>query len=294
MFFLESTVITISEWYHVVSSQVQLPAIADSTLINGLGRFLGGPASPLAVVNVNHGRRYRIRLISMSCDPLYTFSIDGHEMTIIEADGVNTEPLFVNNITIFAGQRYSFILVANQKTDNYWIRAEPREGADGGSQGYTGGINSAILRYSGAPIQDPTTMITPADNVIPLQEQDLRSSASSIFPLGNPWPGGADVNINLGLGFNLSTLEFSINGASFIPPTIPVLLQILSGKTAPQDLLPQGSVFTLPPNKVIEISIPPGAANSFPVSETPPQTIIGFCTNRDPQLLASFPLAWGQ
>ena len=288
-FILESTVLTIADWYHEVSSKVPIPSVADSTLINGLGRFLGGPASPLAVVNVNHGSRYRMRLISLSCDPFYTFSIDGHSMTIIEADGVNTLPLVVNNITIFAGQRYSFILNANQKVGNYWIRAEPRAGFDGGIQGYTGGINSAILRYSGAPIQDPTTTITPANKVIPLQEGNLHSLAP---PVGKPSPGGADVRINLELGFDPSKPQFLINNASFIPPTTPVLLQILSGKTSPQDLLPQGDVITLPPNKIIEVSIPPGAAVGSPVSNT--QTIIRFCTNRNSKLSASFPLTRGQ
>ena len=46
----------------------------------------------------------------MACDPNYTFQIDGHNMTIIEADGQNTEPLLVDQIQIFAGQRYSFVV----------------------------------------------------------------------------------------------------------------------------------------------------------------------------------------
>lgn len=46
----------------------------------------------------------------MSCDPNFLFSIDGHNMTIIEADGENTQPLLVDSIQIFAAQRYSFIV----------------------------------------------------------------------------------------------------------------------------------------------------------------------------------------
>lgn len=53
---------------------------------------------------------YRFRLVSMSCDPNYIFSIDKHDMTVIEADGVNTKPLTVDSIQIFAGQRYSFVV----------------------------------------------------------------------------------------------------------------------------------------------------------------------------------------
>src|SRR6266481_6171875 len=143
--------------FHLPSPQVALPPISNSTLINGLGRYAGGPASPLSVVNVNHGKRYRFRLLSLACSVYLNFSIDGHRMTIIEADGVATLPLPVDFIQIWPGQRYSFILEANQSVDNYWIRAEQQQGIDGGSSGFAGGINSAILRYSGAPNGDPTT-----------------------------------------------------------------------------------------------------------------------------------------
>ena len=91
---------------------------ADSTLINGLGRSASseGAVAELAVVNVTQGKRYRMRLVSISCDPNYTFSIDGHNMTVIEADGVNHEPVTVDSITIYAGQRYSFIVRCSLST----------------------------------------------------------------------------------------------------------------------------------------------------------------------------------
>jgi hypothetical protein len=40
----------------------------------------------------------------MSCDPNFKFSIDGHDLTIIEADSVLVKPLTVNNLQIFAGE----------------------------------------------------------------------------------------------------------------------------------------------------------------------------------------------
>jgi iron transport multicopper oxidase len=47
--------------------------------------------------------------------------------------------------------RYSFVLNADQAVDNYWIRSV----ANGGTQGFDNGINSAILRYVGADEIDP-------------------------------------------------------------------------------------------------------------------------------------------
>ena len=54
--------------------------VSNATLINGLGRYAGGPATPLAIINVKKSVRYRFRLVSTSCDPNFVFSIDNHNM----------------------------------------------------------------------------------------------------------------------------------------------------------------------------------------------------------------------
>ncbi|ESK93292.1 laccase [Moniliophthora roreri MCA 2997] len=255
----ENTIITLVDWYHdpspsYVRKSFQAP---DSTLINGLGRYKGGPSAPLAVINVKRGKRYRFRLISMACDPNFHFSIDRHNLTVIEVDGVNHQPLVVDSIQIFAGQRYSFVLHADGPVDNYWIRAKP----DVGNQDFKGGINQAILRYKGAAETDPTTESGPSMNQ--LMETDLHPLENPGAP-GLPQPDGADINLNFALGFNPSTRLFDISGTPFIPPTVPVLLQIMSGAAAPGSLLPNGPVYALPLNKTIQISFPPGNAPGAP------------------------------
>jgi iron transport multicopper oxidase len=101
------------------------PREFSSTLINGKGRYIGGPSVPLAVVNVMRDKRsvlqfdivpnekltcgnnnsYRLRIVSISCDPAFDFSIDGHQLTIIEVDGNNVQPLVVDSLEIFAGKQ---------------------------------------------------------------------------------------------------------------------------------------------------------------------------------------------
>ncbi|KAF7368336.1 Laccase I [Mycena venus] len=249
----ETTIITLADWYHYPAPQHPLVPIFNSTLINGLGRYQGGPLSKLAVISVSPNKRYRFRMVSISCDPNWIFSIDGHSMTIIEVDGVNHQPLTVDSIQIFAGQRYSFVLTANQPVSNYWIRAQPT--LPGSNQGFVNATNSAILRYVGAPVRDPTSNSTSTQ---PLVENNLHPLVKTPVP-GAPHPGGADMNLNLVITLNTS-------GSSFIPPTAPVLLQILSGAHTAQELMPKGSIYELPPNKVIEVSIPggsPGAPHPF-------------------------------
>ncbi|KAI0778757.1 laccase 1 [Trametes elegans] len=256
----DDTVITLADWYHVAAKLgPSFPLGADATLINGLGRSPGTTTADLAVINVTQGKRYRFRLVSLSCDPNHVFSIDGHDLTVIEADAVNTQPLVVDSIQIFAAQRYSFVLNANQPVDNYWIRANPSFG----NVGFEGGINSAILRYDGASPTEPTTNQTTSTK--PLNEVDLHTLASTPVP-GSPVSGGVDLAINM--AFNFNGTNFFINGESFVPPTVPVLLQILSGAQTAQDLLPTGSVYSLPSNASIEISFPataaaPGAPHPF-------------------------------
>ncbi|KAJ7639643.1 Cupredoxin, partial [Mycena polygramma] len=89
---LESTVITLADWYHYPASSSVMICLADDT------DEMDQPDSPLAVISVIKGKRYRFRLVAISCDPNYNFSIDGHSLTIIEVDG---KPLTVDSLQIF-------------------------------------------------------------------------------------------------------------------------------------------------------------------------------------------------
>ncbi|KAG6888301.1 hypothetical protein C0995_009300 [Termitomyces sp. Mi166 len=254
----ESTILTLADWYHAPATQITVdgvPLTPSSTLINGKGRWTGSPANTsLAVINVKKGTRYRFRIIAMSCDPNFTFSIDNHNMTIIEADGEYTDPLIVDELQIFAGQRYSVVITANQPVGNYWIRANPDPR---GVPGFDGGRNSAIFRYSGAPNRDPTTNSTVQNS---FKETNLHAYAKQdpAAP-GSPHVGGADVVLLLNVSVDFNAVPYPVflmNNVSYTPPTAPALLQILSGAHTAQDLLPHGSYYKLPRNKVVELTIP--------------------------------------
>lgn len=100
-------------------------------MINGKGRYIGGPSVPLAIVNVIHGKRsvlglalelktshhcynsYRFRLVSISCDPSFLISIDNHAMTVIEVEGTNVQPLPIDGVEVFAGERGSNLIICS-------------------------------------------------------------------------------------------------------------------------------------------------------------------------------------
>ncbi|KAI0065684.1 laccase [Artomyces pyxidatus] len=242
----DDTVITLADWNS--PSHLRPSSAPAAGLINGMGRYLGGPNSPLSVVNVVKGTRYRLRLVSISCDPSFTFSIDNHQFTIIEVDGQNVQPLLVDNLEIFNGKRYSVVLNANQPVNNYWIRALPSTLLQLPTT--ANGLNCAILRYSGAAVAEPTTSQT---TNLPMVETNLHVRSAP----GKPEAGGADVTYVLDV-VSLAVL-FTVNGVSFQPPSVPVLLQILSGTSSAASLLPQGSIYSVQKGQVVELVIPGGA-----------------------------------
>ncbi|KAI0252554.1 laccase [Lactifluus subvellereus] len=249
----DDTVITLADWYHYLSTNAPARPAFNSTLINGKGRYPGGPSNvSLAVVKVEQHKRYRFRLVSISCDPSFVFSIDSHTMTVIEVEGVNVQPLVVDSLEIFVGQRYSVVVTANQPITNYWLRALPKT-AGGGISGFKGGIDAAVFHYKGAPNANPTT-----DSAVNVPVSKIPLIETNLHP-GKPTPGGADININLQVLLNLTQGLFDVNGVPFESPTVPVLLQILSGAKKASDLVPTGSIYGLSPNKSVELTIPGGA-----------------------------------
>ncbi|KAI9204098.1 Cupredoxin [Polychytrium aggregatum] len=174
--------VTLSDFHHKPSQELlnyyftpnegAFEPVPDSGLIGGAGRFncSFAPAgstckdsNPLTVYNVVPGKRYRLRLINTSAMAKFNFTIDGHNMTIIEADGVYTNPTVVNILPIHTGQRYSVIVTANAPTaiGNFWMRADINNLWDP-APWLAGGLNPqvrAIWRYQNAPVVDPTTQI---------------------------------------------------------------------------------------------------------------------------------------
>ncbi|XP_044005819.1 laccase-like [Aphidius gifuensis] len=158
-------IIILNDWFHSLPDEhFPGPAgghnfgqIPENILINGQGKWLN-PATgeftntPLAVINVEPGVRYRFRMINtISWDCPLQLSIQDHDLKIISADGENVKPVVVNTITSFAAERYDFILNAYQKPGNYWIQVRligfcfDREI-----------IQLGILRYSGSQLTEPT------------------------------------------------------------------------------------------------------------------------------------------
>ncbi|KAK3752522.1 hypothetical protein RRG08_032812 [Elysia crispata] len=135
--------------------------------------------TPKASFTVEGGKRYRFRVISnaLTVCPIQ-ISVDGHTMTVIASDGSPFQPFEAESFNILNGERYDFILHANQTTNlrNYWIRARGQIMC-----GFNKAHQVAVLRYAGAPDVEPPELT------------DWDSSIRGGILL-NPWNGASSDN----------------------------------------------------------------------------------------------------
>ncbi|KAJ3024008.1 UNVERIFIED_CONTAM: hypothetical protein HDU68_008353 [Siphonaria sp. JEL0065] len=222
----------------------------ESGLIGGVGQYdcsYSQASNPncvnnnaLKTYNLVPGKRYRIRIINTSAGAHFTFSIDGHDLTIIEADGVYTNPTVVNQISIHSAQRYSFILTANKAVQNYWIRAviEDTWSPVAFPDKYEfNGLNldvRAVLSYNGAPAGLPTTSPDATANPLDpytlgelngLTETTLPASFNNTvyfqFYYGPPGFNSSDAAVTIGSDTT------TINNEQYFLPSVPSLKTLI-------------------------------------------------------------------
>ncbi|KAJ7893989.1 Cu-oxidase-domain-containing protein [Mycena leptocephala] len=254
----ESTVLTVADWWHNTSTSALVSYLAthinpvpDCGLFNSKGRYNGGPEVEYAAVSVVPGKRYRFRLINISARSNFVVSIDNHTMTVIEADGVATEPHEVNILVIHAGQRYSFV-AANQAVGNYWINAFINGGSPTNNPDLNATLSRGILRYEGALDEEPQTPLTAGPtgtDAVLLNEWEL----VPLDPIPAPEP---DFNLTF-TTFMPETLPASwqINNISYVPPSVPTLVRVLQGETEQMDFNMTENTFLFPANKTIQVEI---------------------------------------
>lgn len=108
---------------------------------------------PYETFNVVKSHRYRFRHINagfLNC-PIQ-LSIDNHTITAIATDGSDIEPKAVTFLVTYAGERWDFIVNANQPVGNYFIRARGLMDCD---ERFTSSFQLAVLHYQGAAEEEP-------------------------------------------------------------------------------------------------------------------------------------------
>ncbi|XP_046993056.1 laccase-4 [Schistocerca americana] len=161
---LTTHVVLISDWMHESANERFPGRLAvnpgqepDNVLINGRGQFQDPNTgfvtnTPLEIFTMTPGRRYRFRLInSFATVCPAQFTIEGHPLVIIATDGEPVQPVAVNTIISFSGERYDFVITADQPVGAYWIQVRGL-----GECGNRRVQQLGVLRYARGPYEPLT------------------------------------------------------------------------------------------------------------------------------------------
>ncbi|NLU82626.1 multicopper oxidase family protein [Rhodococcus sp. HNM0569] len=133
----------------------------------------GRPPNDPAPVVVAPGQRVRLRIVNAAAETPYRFAIAGHEMTVIAADGFDTEPATADTLIVGMAQRYDVLVTAKSGA---WPVIAKVEGRDG--------YASTVLRtHDAAPMRDPDVGGVVGElNGRLLAENALRPATRTLLP----------------------------------------------------------------------------------------------------------------
>ncbi|KAJ1758542.1 ferroxidase fet3 [Coemansia sp. RSA 1752] len=182
----EELIMTFEDWFttEFAVRQAYIDSLEDirtltsnfpKALING---YDGNKTAPITFVP---GKKYRLRVISMSVNNWFKFRIPGHKMTIIEADGVESMPLEVDGLILGPGQRYSAIVTAHDSAQFNYIYNVTSYSQTLFSQGLIPLMYTGLINYrDGAPVK---TIPAPSDEHLVWPEETAMQVADKQVPL---------------------------------------------------------------------------------------------------------------
>ncbi|KAK4941993.1 hypothetical protein LTR10_018174 [Elasticomyces elasticus] len=185
----------------------------------------------------NKPKRYLLRIINVSFETTFVFSIDNHLLQIVGADFVPIHPYTNTSLLIGIGQRYHVVVTADPlanpgspipKDGNYWIRTWRASCFVFPQSNSTGYEKAGILRYDNNSQALPTTSPwgpNPYGNISLHCSDETYSSLRPILPWtigpaanGPPDQGGESFTVQLQKNANIFPLAlFSVGTDDFVP-----------------------------------------------------------------------------
>ncbi|XP_033746718.1 laccase-like [Pecten maximus] len=242
---IEEHIMTVQGWNHDWGADHDFLAHFNltSVLINGRGRYYTNTSTndhneaPLETFSVEQGKQYRFRVINVGSGHTFRVSVDNHDIKLIASDGRDFIPVDAESFIFSPGERFDFILTANQSVDNYWIRAVTI-----GPNNFR--IGEAILRYKNAPLVEPVTsrkdctlsskcfVVNCPFSYFPEKDYITCNRFADMRRQGNdpaPSPNGTDSVFKeyfLNFGFpGRNSTPASVNGIQFVLPSVSALTQ---------------------------------------------------------------------
>ncbi len=185
----------------------------DYGMINGLG-FANCGLAPNGTVCISDeprgksaynftvpaNKRIRMRVINGGSLATFRFSVDGHNMTVIEADGTEVEPVVVQSLNVMVSQRYSVIIETDRPVGAYAVRAEVMDDMFAYDNPFLVMNQYAIMRYEGvAASTQPLT--NPSNTTLVNVTQSL--STSQLVPITSMDAPASNMTTKLVVNFGL-------------------------------------------------------------------------------------------
>jgi laccase len=158
-----------------------------------------GTISDVYNIDVVPGKTYLLRIVNAALNTDHFFSVSGHKLTVVEADGEYIKPFVADHLMLGPGQTANVLLKADQTIDTYQMAIGPYVTAK--ILTFQNITSVAHFRYSGA---DQTSFPRPAtlpfynDSLIVNANMDaLKSLAVKNLPLN------IDENLFFTIGLNV-------------------------------------------------------------------------------------------
>lgn len=249
----EEVVLTFSDWYHD-----RIPDLMKSfiSVTNPTG---AEPVPNAALANetqnltfqMRPGRRYMFRLINLGAFAAQYVWFEGHTMSIVEVDGIYTEPADADQIYITAAQRYSVIITAKNDTNsNYaFVGSMDQDLFDTIPAGLNNNVTGWLVYDQKNGLLPPLLIgdYDPFDDfkLVPQDAMELYDHVDHSITL--------DLKMdNLGDGANYAFF----NDVTYVEPKVPTLYTVLSSGDNATNPVIYGSntnSFVLDKDEVVEI-----------------------------------------
>lgn len=183
------------------------------------------------LLRVIPGQTYRLRIGSLTALSALSFQIEGHNMTVVEADGHYVDPFVVQNLFIYSGETYSVLVNSDQDPSrNYWMTSNIVSRT---SEKTPAGL-AVFNYYPNHPRRLPPTNPPPGpawNNTTPRFEQSLKIKARQGFVIPPPQtPNRVIVFLNTQNRVN-GFMRWSVNNVSYNMPHTPYLIALKENMT---------------------------------------------------------------
>ncbi|KMZ57165.1 L-ascorbate oxidase [Zostera marina] len=274
--------ILLTDWWHKSKSEQTTGLLSkpftwvgepQSLLIQGRGRYNcslinddtlcrnnNTDCSPY-VLKVDPGKTYRLRVGSLTSLSALNFEIEGHNMTVVEADGHYVAPFLVSNLYIYSGETYSVLITANQDPSNkYWIATNVVSRPPNTDTGL------AILNYrqqssGSSPSTNPP--IGPLWNdTAPRIRQSLKIKAHRDHIISPPKTSDQTIILLNTQNKIDGYIKWSINNVSYTLPQIPYLISLKKNVTDAFDQSPAPVSYDYQSYDIYSVQTNPNATSS--------------------------------